>query len=365
MNYKIYQWKIQPKSSFVSKIKSNIILGHVIWAMKYIYGEDKLQEVLDDFSSGNAPFIFSNGFVDGYLPFFKNKTLSDDVVIEQLAYEKLISKSENKYRIKRRVYSCVIDRLDNIKYIPEKVFNDLRNGLTAKEILNDILKSKRFPESLLKVDINIKGNILKYVNNKKKYIDENKVEVIENYVDEDYTIKNSINRILNTTDKEGNSLYTLNETYYKKPINIFVKVREDIDIDMLKKSFKYIESTGFGKKSSTGKGAFETISFEEATCFDRPYEGNHFVVLSTYIPKVGDYEKAVSTNISCYKGKISGEYATRNNVFKKPIMCFEEGSLFKGKPLDNKGKLVFEINEDKDIFQCGIPFVVGVTINEK
>ena len=62
MDYNIYELIIKPKSSFITNLESDIIWGHIMWMMKYIEGEPKFKEILDEFNNGNPPFIVSNGF---------------------------------------------------------------------------------------------------------------------------------------------------------------------------------------------------------------------------------------------------------------------------------------------------------------
>lgn len=64
---KLYKATITPKSNFATPLKGDTIFGQLCWVIRYVYGNDKLDELLSDYSS--TPFmIVSDAFVNNYLP---------------------------------------------------------------------------------------------------------------------------------------------------------------------------------------------------------------------------------------------------------------------------------------------------------
>ena len=148
----------------------------------------------------------------------------------------------------------------------------------------------------------------------------------------------------------------------RKITDFFIKLREDFSREKLETYINYVALNGFGKKASTGKGAFQILSLEENKTSFKVENPNAFMVLSNYIPKVGDYEEVLSVKTLTKFGKVGGN--EENNPFKKPFICFEAGSLFKGTADNIKGKLLEDLHYEKSIVQFGIPYIVEVRTDE-
>lgn len=65
---KIYKLEIATKSSFVTAFQSDTLFGHLCWVVAHQEGEESLKEFLEPFNEGNPPFVFSDGFPNGFLP---------------------------------------------------------------------------------------------------------------------------------------------------------------------------------------------------------------------------------------------------------------------------------------------------------
>ena len=125
---------------------------------------------------------------------------------------------------------------------------------------------------------------------------------------------------------------------------------------------KFIEGNGYGKKSSIGKGDFETVSFEKFGGFAEIKNADGFVVLSNYIPKEFDYEEIVYETPLIKFAKIGNHGRNAENPFKKPFACFRSGSIFKKGETEKVGKVLENIHFDRSIVQIGIPFVLEVKL---
>lgn len=363
MGYYIYKWEIEPKASFITPLHSDIIFGHIIWAINFISGEKVVEEYLSEFKKNNPPFIVSNGFIKGFLPnYFKNP--------EKLSLNKLISLvskiSEND---SKKFHSLDYDLFNlrnvfiNYEYINSCAFDSMRReekGLPMiYRYILDIYSKKRCLLTLKALEEKREKNYnFNYENYKNSY----DILEYEDLYKEKVIIKNSMNRLVGGTYEEG--LYNLKETFYKENVCIYFKLRNDVDIELFEKYLKYIENMGYGKKASTGKGAFKTVDFSlEKDLFKNQYEGNGFVTLSNYIPKNGDYEEIISGKTSVKYGKVAGDFAERKNIFKRPFMYYKPGAVFKSnKLMENKGMMLANLNYDDKIVQYGIPFIVGVDL---
>jgi len=64
---KLYKTTIIPTSNFATPLKGDTLFGQMCWAIRYKYGEERLDKLLSDYE--NKPFlIVSDGFAKGYLP---------------------------------------------------------------------------------------------------------------------------------------------------------------------------------------------------------------------------------------------------------------------------------------------------------
>lgn len=314
--YQTYLLKLKLLSSYMSLWQSDTIYGHLLWGIFYIYGEEELKRIVDEFKSGNPPFIVSDGFIGDKLPLIE-KEIVPNTLVNYLARQYKKSYTEVAVELKK---------FKKIKEISLKEFNDLR-----KEDYSNInwLEEKLF-------------------SNEKFERESSSIATIENF-------HNRINRL---TDSTGdNSLFSTMEYFTEKDIHIYIKLRDDYNKDKFLSLVNYMEQTGFGKKASIGKGAFKIKSFEEFNGFDE-IKGNGFITLSNYIPKAYDYD-AVAKSLHLVK---NGKTSVGKNPFKQTFSCFKAGSIFKGGENRIKGKVLTNIHQNKDIVQIGIPFILEVNI---
>lgn len=356
MSYKIFEWRIRPKTSFLSKLHSDTIWGHIVWAIRYIEGEEAVIDILNKFKKGRPPFIVSNGFLSNYLPFIKKAHVSNMFNIKHLETKEMYNK-ENKVKFRK-----LLEDFESIDYVNTDVFNEMREK-SIFYLYNEIIEGNRCPVTLRKYDA-IDDSLRSYLNNRGEYI--NKYRQYDKLTKSVSVMRNRINRLTNTSEQEdGAGVYTTYETFYDSPVSIYFKIEDDFDLHRFEKYLKYIEISGFGKKASSGKGHFITEYFKERNdVFRKSYMGNGYIILSNYIPKKEDYEEVIYSNIINKRGKVSGLYGNRENVFKKPFLCYGEGSIFKGSVNDKKGRMLDGIYHDETVIQYGIPFIVGVNIDE-
>ena len=184
---------LRPTSPIISELQSDTIFGHFAWGIFFVYGEDRLKELLKDFKE--KPFIiFSNGFIKGFLPKpFLEPYLPKD---SELKYAKEVKKKS------------LVDK--------EFIFNNIDN-------LND-------------------NKIFQYLK-EKKYKFEQELNI---------TQKNSINRNSNLVT-EG--LYTIKEKFVNQDYEIYFAY-QDISKEEIEQIFNFIAKRGYGKDKSAGKGKF-------------------------------------------------------------------------------------------------------------
>ena len=82
---RLYKTTITPISSFATPLKGDTLFGQICWAIRYIYKEDRLNSLLQNYDT--EPFlIVSDGFASGYLP---KPTLPSALLNESLKDKKI------------------------------------------------------------------------------------------------------------------------------------------------------------------------------------------------------------------------------------------------------------------------------------
>lgn len=317
--YDIYLWKIKPLSSYITPWQSDTIYGHFLWAISLLFGENEIKKTIEEFKSLKSPFIVSDGFIDGKLPFLKKAHVRKEI---NKKFAKDLNISLAEVIIKRKY-------IDKISHLNIDEFNKLRDNYTNEEFIFDKLKT-------------------------------NQIEEINKSSSKEIVTHNTINRCSGSTT--SNDLYFSKETFTDKDIFIFIKLRKDYPLLKMKEILKFVENNGYGKKSSTGKGNFKTLSFEKFDGFPEIKNANGFVTLSNYIPKEFDYSKVIFEVPLIKFGKIANFGKNAEVPFKKPFACFSAGSIFKKGDAERYGKVLENIHYDNSIVQIGIPFTLEVKL---
>ncbi len=69
MSYKNYIIKIKKITPILTEFQSDTVFGHLSWAVKYLYGNNKLSDFLNASKTSEPPFICSSAFPQDYLPY--------------------------------------------------------------------------------------------------------------------------------------------------------------------------------------------------------------------------------------------------------------------------------------------------------
>jgi len=253
--------------------------------MRYLHGEDKLQDFLKLYDAGTPPLLVSNGFPGEFLPQpitappAIDKSLTSDV-------------QRDKFRQHKKVRGN--------KWLTVDEFARVLSG----EIVKPLAETRAVEEKRI-------------------------------------TLKNQLNRLTCTTDEE-HPLYNFEEHYCPK-ITIYLKVSDDFT-DIANQLFQYVANTGYGKRKTIGYGQIESMSFETFNGFKQPQKANGFVTLSNFVPSASDPTQG-SWNVIVKYGKMGEEWASEDHAFKKPLLMLEAGSTFYDMPCrDYYGCLVKDLN---------------------
>ncbi len=319
MTFETYRILIKPKSSTLTPLQADTIFGSLMWTIYYFKGSDYLASLLEEFKT-EPPFIISNGFPESYFPRPIYPIPLDEGTIKSLGRENL-------------------EKIKKIVYLPEDYFAQIAESLTSENLLNNLHK---FASS-----DHVTTEFFVYEKN----------------------FKNTINRLTFTTGDEG-SLYLQQEIRFNPDLNwaLYIKVNSEkfSSIEELKSLFVFIFEQGFGKRKTTGKGAFDLVSFEKYN-LPSAKNPNGFVSLSNFVPDTKDPHKGFYEIFVKY-GKLGGEFAKSvAGPWKKPLLMIKEGSTFLTDSIkDYYGKMLPDVHPiKKEVLHYAYAFPVGVRINEE
>ena len=225
-----YRIRLRPLGTWCTPWDADSVFGALAWQVRQLAGEDDLCRFLEQFMGSAPPFVLSDAFPEGWLPC---------------------------------PLSAELKRLLEFKpKLPESVCEEQFKGLVKGS--GQLLPREKWPAPLAPVR----------------------------------NLHASIHRVSGTTTGEGSStLFETSEWCFqeadgKRPEFLVVYVRTDAWLDKVASLFESLGHMGFGKKRSSGRGAFEVEGKPEACeWIDKMYEddaADGFVSLSHFVPAPGD-----------------------------------------------------------------------------
>lgn len=364
-----YKLQITLSSSISTPLQSDTIWGHICWAIRYLKDESILKDFIRSYSKNEPPFIISNAFPEGYLPFPVLPPL------DKKAIKNLIKKywGENKLVCG----NSGLKRLFQSRYLSKAVFKDLNDDILSKEKMADhFLESPKYcpriadylPEPCNKKYADtgrINCGMLTLKPGECPYEFEN--EFSKNREEREVIQHVMINRLSGTAlDK---ALYTSEDTFPGyNTMDAYCMVDGAFTKDDLKQCLDYINVSGFGKDKSTGKGAVHCTITEG----DLPAPANDidsFMTLSSYVPMQNEHTQGNYKVFTKY-GKLGGHYANSPVIpgkpplpYKYPLIMFEAGSVFRtDNPREYYGRIIEKIhpadNPKIAHYGCAYPFFI-------
>lgn len=387
MSYKNYIIKIKKITPILTEFQSDTVFGHLSWAVKYLYGDNKLSDFLNVSKTGEPPFICSNAFPQDYLPYpVLGVDLSDSAKDEiNTIFD------EEKVPLKNR--KVVFKVLKDKSYIHKSLLNLYKNGINSLALTRGIFKGEICPKLMRPINnfdsakkagcAGFNKCVLfkdyKEDSNGKNSAGENNFENKCPAADEIKQIfakkkdiwRNAINRISMTVEK--GKLFSCGYDFYDKcaVLDLYIKISDFFSEDDIKKLFDYISKTGFGADASTGCGAFDFDIKEIPAADIKPDGSNAFISLSNYSPRPSDPADGDYKVFTKYP-KISAALGHKN-PFKAPVILIKPGAVFK-LPQNNPanefyGRMitglapVIKNDLDIDIVQCGLTYPYFIKLN--
>ncbi len=268
-----FQAKLRIITPLATTFQSDTLFGEFCWHFSFLYGSDRLKELL----SKGAFVVFSDIFPEGRLPM-------------------------PKFPVKGGFDS--IESYKKFKELKKKRFVGVE---TFKEALE---KSSTFEEFC------------------KELYSLAEQEKDESFFKQSSRVRVAINRLTGTA-YEG-KLFQVEELFPKVKFFTLYGLFEPelISADEVKATLEFLGLSGFGAKKSSGAGKFEIVEFKEE--WELPERGeNWFVSLSTGLPEGGEVEEFYADFFT--KFPKHGREVARPEIFKEPLILSRSGSTFKAR----------------------------------
>ncbi|MFB3787121.1 MAG: RAMP superfamily CRISPR-associated protein [bacterium] len=309
-----WRFRIRPLSLQITPWQADTIFGSLCWALRHLEGEASLKKFLEPFREGEPSFLISEAFPRGYLPLPFYLRVQRVEVQNQREYQ--------RFKLVKKV-------------------NLLPEGEFAKACRGEAVQ-----------------------------VDETALSLYQPYS----RLHASINRATGTTtaaeEDTGGNLYQLHG-HVMNPrdteIAVYVADRTGESLELVQRLFRSLELTGFGRKKSSGAGAFRLVGDPEPWKPPQVQNGNGFVTLSGFVPRrqdpaVGYWQLRVK------HGKLGETYATGGkSPFKKPWILLESGSCFQtGNTGEVYGRMLTDLsNAYPEVVQYAYAFPVPISFPDK
>lgn len=310
---------LKPKSLFPTNLPSNMIFGAICVAIKEIYGEDGLDQMLDLFDGKNSPFVLSSAFP------FVNGSDGKHHFLPKLIVEPFKEPITN--------YWDQAKEFKKVRWIHQDIFNDWINGNTSE--LNII---KEFGTGY-----KTKGGLLI-----QKETDLDPKLIITDVA------HNQLNRLSNRSE---NFFYSTG-AYFRNVGFFFLIAFFDKSYELkIISALKFLEDRGLGGDISSGHGQFEIESVENGGVITEPDKADSFTTLSLYSP--GSEFDSFDKSQAWYElVKIQGR--CKDGFVKKPLFMLKEGSTFPCSDQKYNGKIEEVRPEPKRVVEYGIAFPINM-----
>lgn len=260
-----YRLRLRPLGPWCTPWHADTIFAGLCWQVYRLAGEKELRLLISRFLDGDPPFVLSDGFPEGWLP------------------------CPLSARLQRLDGASLQKKLP--EWIPEVRFRALLRDPQP------ILPAPRWPVPLQSFR----------------------------------TLHASIDRSSGTTREEG-GLYELEEWWFgnvsNSPRHLVIFVKTQNWLDALLPLFDSLGKVGFGKKRSTGHGAFELEGNPEpCDWMDDFSHANAFASLSHFIP-AADHPTDGRWRLRTKYPKFSPDVPVPS-PFKGRILMIRPGSVFR------------------------------------
>lgn len=306
---KAYRYRLSLKSPLGTPLRSDTLTGQLLWAAAMYEGDSAVTELIEQFENGTPPFIVSSGFPYNMLPMPVLPPQKRLKSIQEGNYNDMASAKQFK----------------KMKWLSLDAWDQCRQNLNVNQLFEYWYKQPN------------------------AFSDKGFEPVIEPH--------NTIDRRSNTV-LEGGLFFS--ESLVHESTNTFDIYVQTEDVERFEYYLDFVSKHGYGRDSSVGRGHFQYERDEKDVSWLFDSSGTHSLMLSVFsasnLDGVQGYYKPFVKRGRVWGG-IGGD-----TPFKKPILAFEEGSIFSSLP--SSGYVLRNIHVDNRVVQIMWPLGLACTIKE-
>lgn len=336
-----YRITIEPLSSFITPMQSDTLFGHLAWAVAMTESADVLTDILDRYRQGRPPFLLTEAFPEGLLPV---PTLPPPNREEVAALAQRRHPNRDKASLRETVEA--VKKARKVSFLPEAAMVKLVDGLSSLTLYEALMEEPGDPATCPKCFA------FRPVGRRQ--------DCGFSQSKEDIT-RTAVNRL--TASGLQGQLFSHEETFFGPGslLNIWLRADDSSWADRVHNWLRVVQEGGFGKRKSAGQGHFRLGKLEEASLPEAD-NANAFLTLSAYVPMDSESTDGCWRHV-VKRGKLGGPWALEGDVWKKPLLMFAPGSVFRiqGQMASHYGGLVPGMHgEHKEVCQYAIAFPLGV-----
>jgi CRISPR-associated protein Csm4 len=297
-----------PKTSFQILLHSDTLFGAICWAIRTLFGEKKLLQIIEEFQC-SPPFFVSSGFpfkqIGNKRYFYLPKPLLSPLSIRE------IRSLKNKAKIKLKPYhhkdkAKIIEivsaykRFKKLSYIPFAAFKKVQKGASERDLFIDFL--------------------------------DNKIKDIK-FIQTGIVQKNRLDRLCLSTSTGFGEVFFEKEMTFQKEYGLYflLKSTDKYLNEYLRPALLFLQDSGIGPNAKTGKNWFE-IEIDDEPLFKEMPQTHTFITLSRYVGIDNIDIEGSYYNIETVRSKVESRFEfAGENIWKDQIMYFSAGSVIKTK----------------------------------
>ena len=349
---------MHPQSTFRDTYRSDTLWGLLCWGIRIVYGKDRLEEYLDSCQQNKPEFIISSTFPfeqkDGEKTCFFPRPILPP--FQQEKDSENSSKKDEAFSIKDR------KKLKKVNLLPQDFFLRLLRGeVFGQQLRSELLGIQKQHPVPQMGRVHVTHNTIDRQLGGGTFKPEGKAGLLF-HTEDRFVLPDD-----KSVDENGDSKKVRAGLFF------LLSYHQEADYNFLEPVFTLLADIGMGGDRSIGKGFF---NFETQTLPDTYLKGhpkaNGHVLLSLCYPLKWEAQSLdqnasdlLNYQLTVRQGKV-GMIAYHRGIAKKPLLMFEEGSVF---PLPLKGQIEEVIPQQTDVipfpvYQSGMAYTVPIYIPE-
>lgn len=314
---------LESRGAYRHELHSDTLFGLICWAIREVFSEARLVELLEAFAAGQPPFLISSAF-----PCAQDKDRKPFLPRPQLQPPQPVGELSQKeaQRLKRH---------KRLRYIPAEHFNQFVQG--------------GYSESSY------------YASGDWEEVEDEVKDLVPRRTDR---LRSTINRLSGTTDGEG-TLFAGPE--YRADGGLYFLLDGD-EAELVEDALRFLEDFGWGGGNSVGYGHF-AATVDESPLGPPVNQPDRFVTLSLYHPRPEELTHFRTGEawyeLTVRKGKVGGHFLQAGDFWKRSVLMFAPGSTFSAiaeKQVYGRNPIVKGRQDGLpfDVQQFGYAFAVGM-----